>query len=140
LSTHSRANLEEPQHHLNKMVREIMTPGVVAIVEDASLRQTYRCMVCHGVHAVLTVGAANRRPLGWITARGLLSWMSTEHELICARDAVTERPRAIEPSATVSEAIVALSRPDTTRLLVAVSADSFPEGVVSELDIIALVD
>lgn len=139
--THSQTGVEEShQHHLNEMVREIMTPGVVSIVEDASLRQTYRCMSHHSVGAVLTVGATNRRPLGWVTARGLLGWMAADHELTCARDAITERPRTIEPSATVSEAIVALSSPDTTRLLVAVSKDSFPEGVISELDIIRLVD
>jgi CBS domain-containing protein len=68
---HSDRRLETP-------VREFMRPGVIAVSEDASLRQAERAMVRHGVHAILLLGRQNGRPLGWVTARGLLPWMTEE--------------------------------------------------------------
>jgi CBS domain-containing protein len=115
-----------------------MTPGVISIAEDASLRQVYRAMVSHSVHAVLVVGRAEGKPLGWVTARGLLTWVERDETMAFARDAITERPTTIEPSATAAEALTALSQPGTSHLLVCRQPDSHPEGVLSELDIVAL--
>jgi CBS domain-containing protein len=41
-----------------------MTPGILTIVEHASLTQVRRAMKHHGVHAVLVVGQEQGRPLG----------------------------------------------------------------------------
>jgi CBS domain-containing protein len=119
-------------------VRDIMTPGVVSIVEEASLTQVYRAMTAHGVHAVLVVGLRTGTPLGWVTARGLLAWMDSDHTLVRARDAITERVSTIEPGASAREAIRELSQPDVTHLLVARSEDTLPEGVVTAVNLIAL--
>jgi CBS domain-containing protein len=124
--------------HLETPVREFMTPGVLTIAEDASLAQVYRAMVVHTVHAVLVVGRIEGRPLGWVTTRGLLGWVGRERSLASASDAITERPLKIDPSATASEALTALSQPGTSHLLVCRHEDASPEGVVSELDIVAL--
>jgi CBS domain-containing protein len=125
--------------HLETPVRDIMTPGVVTIVEDASLRSTYRALVSHDVHAVLVVGRTGGTPLGWVTARGLLAWMqSAEHAFLRARDAISERPETISPSATAREALTALSHTGVTHLLVAAHPDQLPEGVVGESDLIRL--
>jgi len=75
-----------------------MTPGVVTIVEDASVKQARRALKAHAVHAVLVVGRDQGRPLGWVTARGLLSWVDRDESLAHARDAITEPPANIEPS------------------------------------------
>ena len=56
--------------YLETPVRDFMTPGVLTIAEYASLRQVYRAMVAHSVHAVLVVGRTEGRALGWVTARG----------------------------------------------------------------------
>lgn len=124
--------------HLETPVRRLMTPGVVSIVEEASLRSVYRAMVAHGVHAVLVVGRHAGRPLGWVTARGLLAWIDRDEGLTCARDAITEPPVTIEPSASAREALTALAQAGTTHLLVAHAADLMPEGVISDLDLIGL--
>jgi CBS domain-containing protein len=118
-------------------VRDIMAPGVVTIVEDASLVQVYRAIVRHDVHAILVVGHSEGRPLGWVTARGLLSWIAGDSSMSYARDAIVEQPVRIEPSATCSDAIAALSQAGVTHLLVSHSHDSLPEGVVSDLDVVA---
>ena len=119
-------------------VREVMTPGVVTIVEDASVLQARRAMQAHRVHAVLVLGSVEGRPLGWITARDLLNWVDRDESLAFARTAVTESPRSIAPSASVREAVTALLQPGVTHLLVQRHPDHLPEGVLSELDLLAL--
>jgi CBS domain-containing protein len=124
--------------HLEAQVRELMTPGVVTIAEDTSLDHVYRAMVAHSVHALLVVGRTEGRPIGWVTARGLLGWVGQDRSLASAREAITERPLTIEPSATAREALMTLSQAGTSHLLVCRREDASPEGVVSDLDLIAL--
>ena len=127
-----------PGDYLETPVRDIMTPGVVSIPEDASLRHVYRAMTAHSVRAVLVVGRTEGRPIGWVTARGLLGWIGKDESLTSALDAVTERASFIHPSATAREAIVALLQAGVSHVLVRRSDDSMPEGVLSDLDLVAL--
>jgi CBS domain-containing protein len=124
--------------HLETPVRDFMTPGVLTIAEDASLAHVYRAMVAHSVHAILVVGRTEGKPIGWVTTRGLLAFVGRERSLASASDAVTERPLKIDASATAREALTALSQPGTSHLLVSRHEDASPEGVVSELDLVAL--
>jgi len=87
---------------------------------------------------VLVVGRTEGRALGWVTSRGLLAWVGRDQGLASAREAITERPITIEPGATARDALTALSQVGTSHLLVARRSDVIPEGVVSELDIVAL--
>ena len=87
---------------------------------------------------MLVVGRTEGRPLGWVTARGLLGWVGRDRSLACASDAITERPVKIEPNASAREALTALSQPGISHLLVCRHEDASPEGVVSELDLVAL--
>ncbi|MGH2980260.1 MAG: CBS domain-containing protein [Solirubrobacterales bacterium] len=136
-SRESRSPLA-PGDYLETPVRDIMTPGVVSIPEDASLVHVYRAITAHSVRAVLVVGRTEGRPLGWVTARGLLGWIGKDESLVSARDAVTERATFVEPSATAREAIVALLQAGVSHVLVRRSDDSMPEGVLSDLDLVAL--
>jgi len=124
--------------HLETPVRDFMTPGVLTIAEDASLGQVYKAMVAHSVHALLVVGRTEGKPVGWVTTRGLLSWVGRDRSLASAGDAITERPSKVHATATAREAITALSQPGTSHLLVCRADDASPEGVVSDLDLIAL--
>jgi CBS domain-containing protein len=124
--------------YLDAEVRDVMTPGVVTISENASLRRVYRALVAHGVHAVLVVGHSTGKPLGWVTARGLLSWLTREDTMASVRDAITHEPASIQPGATVREALTALEQPGVSQLIVAERPEVTPEGVVSDLDVIAL--
>jgi CBS domain-containing protein len=116
--------------------RDLMTPGVISIVEDASLAQVHRALAAHRVHALLVVGRRSGRPLGWVTASGLLAWLDGDPALACASDAITEPATAIEPSASGREALTALGQPRVSRLLVQRHVEALPEGVISELDLI----
>lgn len=123
---------------LDTPVRQIMTPGVVSIVEDASLSHLHRVMTIHNVQHVLVLGRTQGRALGWVTARGLLAWVDLDYGLACARDAITEPPLTIEPGASAREALTALSQAGTSVLLVAHNPERLPEGVLTALDLIAL--
>jgi CBS domain-containing protein len=124
--------------YLDTPVRDIMSPGVVSISEDAALRHAYRAMIIHRVHAVLIIGRSQAKPLGWVTSRGLLSWLEREGSLAYARDAITERPVMIEPSASAREAVRQLSQANVSHLLVCHHPDLSPEGVVTALDLMEL--
>ena len=123
---------------LHTPVRDFMRPGVIALSEDASLGQAERAMVRHGVHAILLLGRTDRQPVGWVTTRGMLQWLSHDLGLVPARQGVTEPPVYIEPSATAQEAVDALSEPGVTHLLVARAPRETPQGVVADIDVIAL--
>jgi CBS domain-containing protein len=138
-SSHPRNTIAmSPGDHMDTPVRDIMTPGVVSIPEDASLIHAYRAMVVHSVRALLVVGRTEGRPLGWVTARGLMAWVGRDEALVSARDAITERPEQIDPNATAREAVTALSQAGVSHLLVCRSEQAMPEGVVSDLDMVAL--
>ena len=123
---------------LQTPVRDFMRPGVIAVSEDASLRQAERAMVRHGVHAILVLGRTSGRPLGWVTSRGMLRWINHDLGLVQAGRAVSETPTYIEPGATADEAVQALSDVAVSHLLVTRAPGETPQGVVSDLDVIAL--
>jgi len=123
---------------LQTPVRDFMRPGVIALSEDASLRQAERAMVRHGVHAILVLGRTTGRPTGWVTARGMLRWIGHDLGLVQASQAVSEPPTYIDPGATAHEAVKALSDGAVTHLLVTRASAEAPQGVVSDLDVIAL--
>ena len=123
---------------LDVEVRDAMTPGVITISETASLRQAHRALVNHGVHSILVVGRTTGKPLGWVTARGLLGRMTQDDSLCCAGDAITHPPASIQPSATLREALTALGQPGVAQLLVATRPQVLPEGVLSDLDVLAV--
>jgi CBS domain-containing protein len=123
---------------LQTPVRDFMRPGVIAISEDASLRQVERAMVRHNVHAILVLGRTTGRPLGWVTSRSMLQWISQDLALVTASQGVTETPTFIEPGATAQDAAKALSAAGVSHLLVTRAPGETPQGVVSDLDVIAL--
>ncbi len=118
--------------------RELMTPGVVTLVEDASLKHAFNAMTAHGVHAVLIVGRGQGKPLGWVTGRGLLSRLEDDPGLIRVRDAITERPISIAPGTSARDALRELSQAGVSHLMVAHAENLMPEGVLSELDLMRL--
>ncbi len=109
---------------------------MVVIVEDASLRHAYRAMVSHAVHAVLVVG--QKGPVGWVTASGLLGWVDADETVTPVRNAITQPPVSISPSATARDAVAALSKAGVSHLLVQSSPERLPEGVVTDIDLVAL--
>jgi len=136
METDAAQRLGIPADLMQREARELMTPGVLSIVEDASLRQVMRALTGHRVHALLVVGTAGA-PLGWVTAHGLLAWVDKDPAMAVARDAITEPARSVEPSASGREVVAALQQ-GVSHLLVQRNARELPEGVISDLDLLAV--
>jgi CBS domain-containing protein len=132
----------DPTHlgeRLDTPVRSIMRPGVVCMAADASLLQAKRALVRHGVHAILILDHEGARPVGWVTDRGLLSWLDHDLALVPAGQAITEPPAFIEPGASSREALERLSAPGVSHLVVSRVAGEAPQGVVAAMDLVTLV-
>ena len=125
----------DPTDLFDREARDLMTPGVVTIAADASLDQVTKALQAHHVHAILVVSADDGMPLGWVTARGLLSWLSRDRAMATAKDAICEPVTPIEPSSDARAVLAALSLPNTTRLLVQRRPDAVPEGVITDYDL-----
>jgi CBS domain-containing protein len=120
---------------VDREVREVMTPGVVTISADASLRRVHGALVAHGVNAVLVVERKGGRPLGWITARSLARIAIEGGREHTAAQAIAEPARTVSPSASVRQAVEEMLATDASHLLVSHGPDCMPEGVVSPLDV-----
>ena len=123
---------------LETPVASIMRHGVVSIAEDANLASVAQAMADHRVHAILVEERTTGRPLGWAKAETLLGWMNIESPWVHAHQAITEPVMTIAPTAPVREAIAALSRHGTSRLLVCSDGARAGEGVLTHLDVIAV--
>jgi CBS domain-containing protein len=123
---------------LDAHVRTIMRAGVISVPSDASIGQVQRALVAHNVHAVLVVDAQTGDTVGWATARGVLEHMLADTALTPAYAAVTEPAEFVEPAASAEDALRRMLATGCQRLLVRRHAASPPEGVVSEMDLVAL--
>ena len=123
---------------LAREVREIMTPGVVSIPSDASIRHAYAAITAHRVHAVLVVDRKTAAPLGWVSAAGLLRWAVDESAQHTAGQAICEPVHTISPSASVRDVVDLLSKQGVSHVLVAHYGATSGEGVVSAVDVVRL--
>ena len=86
-----------PEAAADGLADRMKSRTVIAVSEDASLRQAERAMVRHGVHAILVLGRSTGQSLGWVTSRGMLKWITHDLALIPASQGMTETPTFIEP-------------------------------------------
>jgi CBS domain-containing protein len=121
---------------LDRPVRAVMRHGVVSVPEHALLDSVRRAMADHHVHAILVEERSTGRPLGWVRAESLLSWMNLESEPVHAHRAITERVVTVAPDAPLRDAVSALSRHEVSHLLVCDDGDRAAEGVVTALDVV----
>lgn len=115
-------------------VRALMRPGVVSVLESASIRHAARTMLSHGIHALLVTrcgGAA----LGWVTADELLAWLGGRDDLVPVGRVVARPPVWVAPSLTVAEALRAMVEQDAAHLVVGRAPDD-PQGVLSAFDLL----
>jgi CBS domain-containing protein len=121
---------------LHAPVRDVMRHGVVAVPEHALLDSVRRAMTDHQVHAVLVEARVTGRPLGWVKAESLLTWMNLGRGQVHAHRAITEPVVTVAPDAPLREAVQQLSRHGASHLLVCGDGDRVAEGVVTALDIV----
>ncbi|MEA2444867.1 MAG: hypothetical protein QOJ12_2159 [Thermoleophilales bacterium] len=129
-------SMSTPPVSLDAEVRDIMTPGVVSIPSDASMRRVHETMLAHGLHAVLVVDRETGQPIGWVTARGLLRWAGRVGTVRTAKQAISEPVHTVSPSAPVRDAVAMLLSAEVSHLLVGGAA--MPEGVVADIDIVRI--
>jgi len=137
MSTVLQAPLEPliPDRRWGAAVEGAMTPGVITVAEDATLHQVRRALTDHAVDALLVVGRINGRPLGWITATGLLAHLDDDPWSTRAVVLVTEQPHVIHPAEPLRHAASLLADAGVSHLLVANGARSFA-GVVTARDLL----
>ena len=119
-----------------KSVSDVMRSGVVSVSESTSLDAVARVMREHHVHGVLVI-ADDGEPLGWVTARGLLGHPAAQWRRLDARQALSEPCVRVVPSTSVSEAIHVLLGAEATHLAVIRPGSRTPDGVVSDIDLVA---
>ncbi len=117
-------------------VAEVMRAGVLSVTGRTSLAAAARVMREHGVHGVLVVGDEHEL-LGWVTARGLLRHSAEDWRRLPAADAISEPCVAVVPSASIRDAIDAMTGADASHLAVVRPGGGAPEGVIADIDVVA---
>ena len=100
---------------LDRPVCQLMTPGVVSLPETATVRMAFGALVAHRVHAVLIVARDGGRPLGWVSARGLLAFLLRDDDLLHVGQAIDQAAATISPNAR--SAMRSNSSPNPTPLI-----------------------
>src|ERR671915_2180575 len=85
-------------------VRDVMSPGVIAVPSDTTVRACAQTMFERRTHAVLVIDQRNRDPIGWVTHQDVLKYLRSDPFTTLAGAAVREVPAYIEPDATVEQA------------------------------------
>jgi CBS domain-containing protein len=117
-------------------VRDVMSPGVIAVPSDTTVRACAQTMFERRTHAVLVIDQRTREPLGWVTHRDVLRYLRSDPMTTLAGGVVSQQAAYVDPDATVEEAAEQMVRDNTTHLLVG-SRDVIPEGVLSSWDLVA---
>ncbi|MEU9169599.1 CBS domain-containing protein [Streptomyces sp. NPDC048420] len=113
-----------------ELVRDVMTPGVVAVRPDASLVEAARLMRAQDIGDVL--GADGRRVVGVLTDRDITVRAVAEGVdplTVSARSVCTPDPLTVAPGAPATQA-AALMRAHAVRRLPVIE-DGMPVGMVS---------
>ena len=117
-------------------VRDVMSPGVIAVPSDTTVHACAQTMFERRTHAVLVVDQSSRELKGWVTHRDVLRYLRSDPLITLAGGVVSQQPAYIDADATVEEAAEQMVSESTTHLLVG-SPELLPEGVVSSWDLVA---
>jgi CBS domain-containing protein len=127
---------------MDKLVRDLMHPGMITCKPDTPLGQVAVLLDHHHVHALI-VADRDGRPLGVITDFDLLAaeWLSTDQESLeamrrmTAGELMTFPIDTIEATAEVCDAAARMRQEGISRLLV--EEQGKPIGVISVSDFVA---
>jgi CBS domain-containing protein len=116
----------------------VMSRGVVTCAPDTPLPDVAATMASHGFHAALIVAPEGGRALVISDLDLIRAALSTDLDRTAA-DLAREPILTIAPSAPLEEAITVMARQDVAHLLVAEPGAAWPVGVLSSLDVVAMV-
>jgi len=133
-----RSSHGSPLEHL--WVRDCMHAGVLTCSADTRLVEVAGIMIEHRVHAVAVIDDT-RRPIGVVAALDVVAAaIRDEHERVTARVATATEPLiTISTDAPLDRAAKLMTKHRVHHLIVVDPADGHPVGVLSTLDIAALV-
>jgi CBS domain-containing protein len=118
-------------------VRSIMSPGVIAISGDTTVRACAATMATRRTHAVLVIDESTRQPLGWVLHEDVLGHLREDPFTTRAADVVSREATYIHPDDTVEEAADLMIKEGITHLLVGPTPDAIPAGVISSWDLVS---
>jgi CBS domain-containing protein len=116
-------------------VRDVMSPGVVAVSGQVTAGACADAMHARRTHAVLVINPQTREPIGWVSHRDVLVHILEDPLLTLASRSVSQEAAWIDPAATVEEAARRMQEDDLTHLLVGEPGE-IPEGVISSWDVV----
>jgi CBS domain-containing protein len=117
---------------------DVMSRGVITCAPETGLAAVAATMASHGFHAALILAPEGGRALV-ITDLDLLRAAIDSDLDRSAAELAREPIVTIAPSAPLEEAVALMAKLDIARLLVAEPGGAWPAGVLSSLDVIAVV-
>jgi CBS domain-containing protein len=118
-------------------VRAVMSPGVIAVSGDTTVRRCAQTMATRKTHAVLVIDDRERTPIGWVLHADILGYLREDPFTTRAADVVSAEAAYIDPDETVEDAADRMTEQGLTHLLVGYGPESVPEGVLSSWDVVA---
>jgi CBS domain-containing protein len=119
-------------------VKDVMRPGAVACPRDATLPSVAAIMVAHGIHAVLVAPSHRGTPLV-VTDLDLVRAALDQADDAKAGELAREPIVVLSADAALAAAVEAMTVRYVTHVLVVDPVSGEPAGIVSSLDIAALV-
>jgi len=122
-------------------VEDVMHPGVFTCLFETPLAEVARMMAAHQVHCVVGFGDATEgdtRLWGIVSDRDVVAAAATDYAHRTAGTSATTPTGTIEPEATVRQAAEVMTERNVSHLLVVEPGSDRPVGVISTLDIAAV--
>ncbi len=116
-------------------VRDVMSPGVVAVSGELTAGECAEAMHARRTHAVLVINPTTLDPIGWVSHRDVLLHILDDPLLTLASKSVSQEATWIDPSATVEEAARRMQEEEVNHLLVG-EPGTIAEGVISSWDVV----
>jgi CBS domain-containing protein len=116
-------------------VRDVMSPGVVAVSGELTAGACAEAMHARRTHAVLVINPTTLEPIGWVSHRDVLMHILEDPLLTLASTSVSKEVTWIDPAASVAEAARRMQEEDVSHLLVG-EPGTIAEGVVSSWDVV----
>lgn len=124
----------------NKLLREVMTRGVVTVPMDATVKQIATMMSKQGLSAV-AVTSSEGEAMGVISDMDILKVIGKDKwENLAAESIMTPHMETVKPTSTLGEAAKIMREKHIHRLLIfserGVGASQRPIGILSTSDIV----
>jgi CBS domain-containing protein len=119
-------------------VGDVMSRGVVTCAPDTRLPAVAAMMAAHGFHAALILAPEGGRALVIGDLDLIRAALGSELDQTAA-DLAREPIVTIAPSAPLEDAVAVMAKQDLAHLLVAEPGAAWPVGVLSSLDVVAMV-